>query len=138
MASQEREEKMNDILMLANLLFSETKDVDDAKGIAHVVKNRVARPDRFGGTMQEVIFAPSQFSGVNTNEWKKATSGKLTKDEENIYKRFLIISKGVLDGTIKDPTGGADHYVNLKLARPSWAKKMEKKIKIGQHTYLKE
>jgi len=128
---------MKDILMLANLLFSETKDPDDAKAIAHVVKNRVAN-GKWGGTLQEVVYAPAQFSGVNTKEWQKATSGKFTKDEENIYKRFLIISKGVLDGTIKDPTDGADHYVNLRLARPSWTKKMEKKTKVGQHTYFKE
>jgi len=129
---------MNDAQLLATLLFSETKDLTDAEGIANVVKNRMNRPQRFGSTLPEVIFAPGQFSGVNSNEWNKVTRGQLNPDEENIFKQMLRISHASLTGKLQDTTDGADHYVNLKLARPAWARVYEKKKKIGEHTYFKE
>ena len=134
---------MNEVLLMAQLLFSEaSKDAkfsdDDATSVAWVVKNRLARPERFGGTLEDVVYAPSQFSGVNSNEWNKVDSGNLTKEEEKIYKRFIQISSGVLRGDIKDTTGGADHYFNPKLANPSWAKKMKKTYSSGAHDYYSE
>lgn len=124
--------------LLAKVLFAETKDLEDARAIAWVVKNRVKRPERFGSSIHDVIFAPKQFSGVGTKEWGKAERGRFTGGETDIYNHMLNISRGVLGGRIADPTGGADHYVNLDLARPMWVDKMEKKVKIGEHTYFKE
>lgn len=129
--------------LLAQLLFSEIsknpKHLEkDAIAVAHVVKNRMSRPERFGSTLQDVIFAPSQFSGVNTNEWNKVSSGKMNEQEQKIYKRLLQISSGVLRGDIPDPTSGADHYFNPKLVKPSWSKKMKNTYTSGAHDYYKE
>lgn len=124
--------------LLATLLFSETKDENDAIGIANVVRNRMARPERFGGSLEDVVFAPHQFSGVDTSEWGKAAAKDFNEDEARIYKKFLSIANRALRGELEDITGGADHYVNLKLAQPSWSKKYKKTGKIGQHTYFKE
>ena len=130
---------MDDIHLLAATLFSETKDLEDAKGIANVIVNRTKRPERFGGSMQEVILSPYQFSGVGTPEFNKATNLQFKgKDEENIFKQFLSIASSAIRGNLEDNTGGADHYVNLKLARPKWAKVYPKTGKIKDHTYFKE
>lgn len=130
---------MNEALLLATLLFSETKDLDDAKSIANVVMNRLKRPERFGATLQDVIYSPYQFSGVGGNEWNKAGSNKFAnKDEEDIFKNFLSISHQAITGKLEDKTGGADHYFNPKLANPSWAKKMQKTYKTDFHSYFKE
>jgi spore germination cell wall hydrolase CwlJ-like protein len=136
--SPQERSNMDDTTLLANLLFSETKDLKDAEGIANVVLNRMKRPERFGVTLQDVVFAPYQFSGVNSGEWQKVTTGNLTKDEEKIYKQFLRISGLALKGKLSDSTNGADHYVNLKLSKPSWAKVYPQTVKIGSHTYFKE
>ena len=56
----------NEVDLFATLLFSETKNVKDAEGIANVVLNRMKRPQRFGGTLEDVVFAPTLFSGVGT------------------------------------------------------------------------
>lgn len=129
---------MNEILLLAQLLFSETKDPEDAKAIAWVVKNRLARPKRFGATLEDVVYAPKQFSGVGSNEWSKITTNKLTDKEQKIYKKFLQIAGGVWTEQTDDPTSGADHYFNPKLANPSWAKEMEKVLSTSSHDYYKE
>lgn len=125
--------------MLANVLFSETKNIDDAKGIASVIVNRTKRPERFGATIQDVVYAPSQFSGVYTPEWHKALNKKFAdKNEENIYKQMLSVASQAVRGTLEDTTGGADHYANLKLVRPKFSKEYPKTAKIGEHTYFKE
>ncbi len=130
---------MDEIHLLAATLFSETKDLEDAKGIANVILNRTKRPERFGGSLEEVILAPSQFSGVGSPEFQKAATLKFqNKDEEKIFKQFLSVSSSALRGGLEDNTNGADHYVNLKLARPKWAKVYPKTAKIGSHTYYKE
>lgn len=130
---------MDDVHLLAAVLFSETKDLDDAMGIANVITNRMKRPERFGSTLQDVVYAPYQFSGVNSPEYKKASELSFkNKDEENIFKSFLPIASQALKGKLQDNTAGADHYVNLKLAKPKWAKVYPQTAKIGQHTYFKE
>ncbi len=125
--------------LLAAVLFSETKDLKDAEGIANVVINRSMKPNRFGKTLEEVIYTPSQFSGVGTAEWNKAVNQKfVNKKEENIYKDMLSIAYRARSGKLSDVTNGADHYVNLKLAHPKWADLYDEKAKIGEHTYFKE
>ena len=138
MGSQERKE-MNEVQLLGALLFSETKDLEDAKDIASVVGNRMARPNRFGETMEDVIYAPNQFSGVGSDEWNKAVNNKfVNKEEEDIYKSFLSVAHQFVTGQLEDSVDGADHYFNPKLANPSWAKKMKKMKENKFHSYYKE
>jgi hypothetical protein len=130
---------MNQAQLLATLLFSETKDPEDARGIANVVNHRMARPERFGGSMEEVIFAPSQFSGVNSPEWNKAASLNFkNKKEESIFKEFLQISNQAVKGQLPDNVNGADHYANLKISNPKFSRVYPKVATQGQHTYFKE
>jgi spore germination cell wall hydrolase CwlJ-like protein len=133
---------MTEVMLLAQLMFSEAlkksgKD-EDAISVGHVVLNRMKRPARFGRSLEEVIYAPNQFSGVNSNEWNKVSSGKLNEEEQEIYKRYLQLASGILRGDIADPTNGADHYYNPKLVNPSWAKDMDKMYSTEGHVYLKE
>ena len=129
---------MTDQELLAAILFSETKDPLDALAIANVVKNRAMRPNRFGEGIQGVLTKPKQFSGYGSKEYKKAVSGKLTAEEKKILKKFEIISKNVIIGLMGDTTGGADHYFNPKLVKPSWAKDMTKMYQTDSHEYYKE
>lgn len=125
--------------LLASVLFSETKDLEDAKGIANVILNRTKRPERFGRNLQEVVLAPYQFSGVGSDEFNKAANLQFkNKDEENIFKQFLVVSHQALTNQLQDNTDGADHYVNLKISRPKWAKVYQKTKKISEHSYFRE
>lgn len=128
----------NEVELLANLIFSETKDIEDAKGIANVVIHRLKRPERFGNSLQEVIYAPSQFSGVGTDEWNKAASKKFTEKEKEFYKQAYVIASMAKRGTLEDNTNGSDHYANLKISNPRFAKVYSKRAKIGEHTYFSE
>ena len=128
----------NPIDLLARTLFSETKSIDDAIAIAHVIQNRLARPKRFGDTYEKVIYAPKQFSGVGTQEWEKAEKKRFNQQERQIYEAFKNIALGVQGGVIPDPTGGADHYYNPEISNPSWGKIFPETYKTKFHRYLKE
>lgn len=128
--------------LITDLAFSEAgknKNFDnDVASIASVVLNRIAKPERFGATPEQVVFSPNQFSSIGGREWEKTQSGKMTQQEEKLYKRAAQIVSGVIKGTIQSPAGDADHFVNLKLAKPSWAKVYPKTYDSGNHSFYKE
>jgi spore germination cell wall hydrolase CwlJ-like protein len=129
----------SEAVALARMLFSETKDMDDARKIANVTVNRTKRPERFGGTITDVIYQPNQFSGVYSDEWNKALNQKFASEkEENIYKEMLQVAYQAVTGKLEDTTGGADHYFNPKLVKPKWAAKMKKTTENKNHSYYKE
>jgi spore germination cell wall hydrolase CwlJ-like protein len=134
----QRPEEQNQARMLARVLFSETKDVEDAKNIASVIVNRTKRPERFGATIQDVVYAPKQFSGVYGNEWNKALNQKFTDKEAEIYKQLLQVAYQAVTGKLEDKTGGADHYFNPKIVKPKWSAKMTKTTENKNHSYYKE
>ena len=138
MVNQQQGDIPNQVVMVANALFSETKDIDDAKNIASVMVNRTKRPERFGSTLQDVIYQPSQFSGVYGDEWNKALNKKFTEQEATVYKQMLQVAYQAVNGTLEDKTGGADHYFNPKLVKPSWSKDMKKMYSNKFHEYYKE
>jgi len=127
-----------EVEILANVLFSETKDIEDAKNIVNVILNRTKRPERFGATVSDVVFSPNQFSGVGSNEWNKAASKKFDSKEEAIYKQLYQVAYLAATGKLEDTTGGADHYFNPKIVKPKWAAKMRKTAETGSHAYYKE
>ena len=130
---------MSDITkLITNTVFSETKDPDDATAITWVIRNRLAKPKRFGDTIEKVVYAPHQFSGVNTEEWNKAVKQKFTSEERAIYNRTNAIVTGVWGDIIPDPTGGADHYYNPAISKPNWGKIYPVTYTGKEHLFLKE
>ncbi len=129
---------MTDQQALALVQFAETKDLEDAINVGNVVKNRALNPKRYGEGIQGVIFKPSQFSGVNSKEWKKALSGKLTPQEKAIYDQFYQAAGQILINALPDTTDGATHYFNPKLVKPKWSEKMIKTGNTDYHDYYKE
>jgi spore germination cell wall hydrolase CwlJ-like protein len=128
---------MNEAQAIANALFSETKDVEDAKNIASVIINRTKNPKRWGATPTDVIFQPQQFSGVGGSEWSKAETQNFTEKEANIYKQFLQIGYQVSSGNFETTTE-ANHYFNPKIVKPKWAEKMKKVGENKYHSYYKD
>jgi len=129
---------MDDQTLLATMLFSETKDINDALDIANVAKNRALQGGWWGNNIQEVVLKPKQFTGVGSKEWNKVVQNKLTPQEKAIYDQFYDLSGKVLINSLPDTTEGATHYFNPKLVTPNWAKKMKKVSSSKFHDYYKE
>jgi hypothetical protein len=129
--------KMNEAQEIANVLFSETKDLDDARDILSVAHNRTKKPERWGETVLDVFYQPYQFSGVGSPEYNKAVNRKFDEKEEKIYKEFLQLGYQYAMGNFTT-TNEADHYFNPKRVKPKWAEKMKKLKENKFHSYYKE
>lgn len=103
--------------------------------VAHVVMNRVNR-GKYGASPTAVVFAPNQFE-----PWSTRRNELFSIDEGSPeYKRAAAIVDGVLSGKVKDPTGGATHFLQEETVRqrrggalPDWA--TGKSMKVGAHTF---
>ena len=125
-------------LLFAEAIKDQNLSVKDATAIAWVVKNRMKEASRYGRGEEGVIHKPYQFTGVGSNEWNKVSSGKMTPQEKQIYQKFQTIAALVNSGKIPDPTNGANHYFNPKLAKPSWAKNMKQTYNSGAHEFYRD
>ena len=94
--------------------------------VMQVVLNR-AKSGKFPSTPCEVIRQRGQF------QWH--AKDRSVRDKE-AYVRAKKIAKEVIQGKYKDFTGNAT-YFHANSVKPSWTKKMNCTIKIGNHLYYK-
>lgn len=102
-------------------------------GVAHVIRNRARQS---GLSPREVVLAPGQFE-----PWQTRRAELMRYDRNSPqYQEALRIWRGTADGSIADPTGGADHFLNPAVVRqrtggrlPAWAQGQG--VPIGAHTF---
>lgn len=118
--STEREE----ILWLARVIFSETKDVEEMEQIAWVVRNRV-EDGRWGYSYKKVVLSPSQFSGLNSWDSQYHINVNLDYDTNNsIWQKALIIANEVYNANKNDRilSVSVQHFYSPHVVKiPSWA-----------------
>ena len=96
---------------------------------AHVTLNRM-KHRYFPNTIQGVVWQYKQFSWT----WKR---DDMTTRELKVWKKIMKVAKGVLDGSIPDPTGGALFFHRIDIFPPDWAEKKDITAVIGDHIYYK-
>ncbi|KAF8361506.1 hypothetical protein PRIPAC_88429, partial [Pristionchus pacificus] len=103
-------------------------------GVAHVIKNRTRANRGYfgGGSIAGVCLHPNQFSCWNNVKQENIHPIGQGWEEMDEWVR------GVLDGTVADPTNGALYYINPKLCNPSWVKNLKVGIKIANHQFYNE
>lgn len=113
---------------------------DEGKAaVAWVIRNRAGwqPPAWWGATLYGVCYRPMQFSCHNEND-PNASICKLLREDDPAYITIMRIVNGVLDGSIADPTGSADHY-KVTGTKASWDTSAAKvpEIVIGRHSFYK-
>lgn len=142
--------------VMAMCLFGEARgaDVKAKAGVAHVLLTRAGwRPGRFfsatlaaaplvtrvaGSALQRL-----QFSCFNASDPNRARllSGNAT--EAAAWAECIAIAAAALDGLLRDPTGGANHYHTLGLKDqilgrwPAWAKVKDQTAEIGAFKFYR-
>ena len=112
------------------------EDPANLEAIAHVIRNRTLS-GRYGSTPQDVVTAPKQFSPWNEDLRGTRADPRLVKTTDPLYQKALGAARTVFGGESEDPTGGATHFYNPKLASPKWGSGMQDRIQIGEHAYGK-
>lgn len=135
--------KVDEIYVLIATLYGEARG-EGYKGmqaVMNVIMNR-AKGDFNKAT--EVVLKPKQFSvwnGSSTpykdaeNLYLKAKNGKI-KDYEQ-YRQAADIVGRAMKGQLPDITKGSLFYFNPSIVKPSWAKKLDFAIRIGNHDFYK-
>ena len=121
------------VTCLARTIYWEARGEGEEamRAVAHVVANRVAQqrfPESFCGVIKDGgEQAPCQFSwwcdGRPDTAW-----------EAEVYARAREIARQVLNGTSKDPTGGATMFHHSGV-NPRWARAAKKTATIGSHVF---
>ena len=100
--------------------------------------------NRSGGDFSkadDVVLKRKQFSAWNNISSPKSyamSRGPVwVKKQNKEFLEALHIVDLARKNSLTDITGGAKYYYNPKKARPSWAKKMKKTTKIGNHVFYK-
>ncbi len=102
--------------------------------VGEVIRNRM-KLKTWGSTAAEVILAPFQFSGWNTQDRNRIKA--LTLDEQDKTYQLCLEAWGLSAST--NYTGGATHYYNPKVVPkpPVWVGEMDLTCEIGRHVFFR-
>jgi len=122
--------------------------VEGKIAVANVVRNRVNSNNKplFGkkdepDLWKSVILRPWQFSwttakDINTNILVNRM-WNLQNYDLTVFKECFFIGFGIMNGFIKDNTGGAKFYYATYIQAPSWALQKTFTKQIGKHKFFK-
>lgn len=104
--------------------------------VAWVVRNRLAHPKRFGGSVEAVCLKPFQFSCWNVGDPNRSLIETITL-RDDLFARCHQLGQWVLQAeSLSDLTKGSDHY-HTKGWSPYWVKGLKPKIHLGHHIFYK-
>jgi N-acetylmuramoyl-L-alanine amidase len=150
---------INQMHCLATNIYHEARG-ESIKGkiaVAHVTMNRVTS-NRYPSSVCDVVYQAEmrlnwkgklvprrhkcQFSwycdGKSDNIVLKTATGKVIKHNMAAWKQSLKVATTILKNEMTDPTYGATHYYNDKLADPSWADAYMMVARIDNHVFHKQ
>jgi len=122
------EKEKDEILWLARVVYSETKNPAEMEKIAWVVRNRV-ESRRWGSSYKKVVLSPNQFSGFSSRDPQYYTNIKLDCNTNNpLWQKALVIAKKVYNAERKDRVlkNSVQHFYSPDVATsPFWAEDEE-------------
>ena len=127
-------ESNDECLKLAEVLYFEARG-ETKEGIiavGQVVLNRTARA---GDTIIAIVDKKRTVKNKTICQFSyvcDALNGKSKKIKNDHLK---VIAQGLLDNKYPDYAKGADHFFNVAIEAPSWAKNMTHVASIGAHMF---
>ena len=113
----------SNIIFMALCLWREARGESVACriAIAYVIMNRVLHP-KWGwkSDIMQVIFMPMQFSSLTDPKDKQLTLWPASNDVQ--WLECVKIAEQVVYGDAINPIGAANHYYDISIPAPYWAK----------------
>lgn len=101
---------IEEIKLMAAYMAVHSTDDEEAKCIGHCVMNKVIG-SMDGGSFSDATPALSE---EKQKEFFDLLQGRADKDEEDAFKRYLIIASAIQTGKLKDMTDGATEFSTEK------------------------
>jgi len=123
--------------LLPNVVWAEARGepYEGKVAVAEVVLERI-RDQRWGNDVASVVLQPWQFSCFNQQDPNAALRPRPSdKKGYAVFKECCRAAADAVNGSTL--TGRANHYVNLKVARPVWYDPEKVTAVIGAHTFLR-
>ncbi len=99
--------------------------------VSYVVLNRM-ESGRFPRSICSVVWQRGQFS------WTTRPVGGIIPRERGAWIASQNLAMEILHGTTtNDPTSGATHFYNVRLARPAWASRGQSTWRHGVHAFVR-
>jgi spore germination cell wall hydrolase CwlJ-like protein len=133
-----------DRAVLARTLWGEARGegIAGQQAVAWAIRNRVndgKDKSWWGEGYTGVCQAPYQFSCWNKNDPNYPYLSGATPIPKGQINRATEAANAVIDGLVKDPTGGATHYYALSMPKPpAWVKGATLTLTLGQHKFYKD
>lgn len=135
-----------DVDALARTVYGEARGepMPGKVAVAWCIRNRVeldlhddGKPDWWGEGYTAVCRKPWQFSCWNANDPNLPKLKAVTLDNPD-FRDCMLAALQVIQGHVKDPTGGATHYVAWQsIAPPAWTKDAESTGRIYKHEFFR-
>lgn len=121
-----------EFLCMALNLYHESRGENRSGQLAvsHVVLNRM-ESGRFPGSVCAVVWQRGQFS------WTTRPVGGIIPRERGAWIASQNLAMEILHGNTVDPTSGATHFYNVRLARPDWAGRGRSTWRHGVHAFVR-
>lgn len=130
------EQEMRTLVGITNAEAGGESPIGQA-AVMHVVLNRL-ESGKYGGTVDEVVYAPSQFEPTSTAAGR-ARINNIPPEKE---AQLRALAEAVVSGQVADPTGGATHFSNMAVMEQrgganGWQKAMmDTRDDIGNHSFF--
>lgn len=115
----------SDQIILARAIFGEGRNLPEIGRVAigWVIRNRV-EDARWGNTYHDVILQKLQFSAFNIHDPNRHIVENPTENqsEQKAWHESYVIAGNIIQGTIPDPTEGANHYYSTFIRPPKWTR----------------
>jgi len=150
---------INQMHCLATNIYHEARgeSVEGKFAVAHVTMNRVTS-NRYPSSVCDVVYQADmrinwkgklvprihkcQFSwycdGKSDDIVLKTSTGRVIKHNMEAWEQSLEVATTILKDEVYDPTFGATHYYNDKLADPFWADSYIKVARIDNHVFHRQ
>lgn len=130
---------LSDVDLLALCVWREARGgvYDEKRGVAHVIRNRVAKGGWWGDTIPGVILKPFQFSSFNAND---VNANLWPQDSDTSWIDARAVAYTVNANADEDLTDGATYYHDLSVGFPKawgWPSAYINTINIGRLNFYR-
>jgi spore germination cell wall hydrolase CwlJ-like protein len=127
-----------ELQLMAATVWAEARS-DGAAGmlaVANVIINRTKQPDKFAASVGKVVRQPYQFSVWLPGDANRSRLATVDESDPH-YLLSLWACLAALTGSQPDITGGAVHFVHVKMKpRPRWTMGLRQTAKVGSHVFF--